>query len=181
MMLGGISEWIGDMYDDALDAAQWVGNQVTSKLAQWRADVARFNQALNDLQATPAADADGNATRSALLARGQDIKSKVDWVQSTLADVSGFFGLSGLGVLPLIVPAVIVAAIAAVTILIYKWTEEVTSYLKEERLVKSGVPRTQAQASTKAGGIFGDAAQLVWPVALLGGAYLFFNSRKERS
>lgn len=167
------------MYSAAAGAVSWVGEEIRTKLDQWNADVARFRNAFGELQATPASSATASELRLQLLTRGQDIASKVDWIQARLAEVSGWFGLSGLGALPILVPAVIVAAIAAVTFLIYKWTDEVTAWLREERLVSSGVPRSQAQNQTQPAGFFGDVAKLIWPLALGAGMYLYFNSRRR--
>jgi len=181
MLLGGISEWIGDMYDAAASAVSWVGDEIAAKLDQWNKDVSRFRSAYAELQATPSSSSERSKLRMQLIERGQDIVSKVDWIQSGLASVSGMFGLSGLGALPLLVPAVIVAAIIAVTAVIYKWTDEVAGYLREERLVASGVPRTQAQAANQgSGGLFGDVSKLLWPLALLAGGALLLNSKRRK-
>lgn len=184
MQLAGINEWIASLYSTVSTAASgavsWAGDEVSSKLAQWRNDVAKFRQSLVDLQASPSSSASGVQKRNDLITRGQDIASKVDWIEEQLTAIGGFFGLSGLGVLPFLVPAVIVAAIAAVTIIIYKWTDEVAAYLREERLVSSGVPRDQAQQSAQGPGLFGDLSKLIWPIVLVGGGLLFLQSQRGR-
>lgn len=185
MQLSGISDWISSLYDAAAGVAQWVGDAATSKINAWRADAAKFRGLINELEKTPGSSGASIAKRNELLARGQVISDRAAWIDSQLRTVMEWFGMAdyrgvnGLGVVPLLVPAVIVAGIVAVTALIYKWSEEVSAYLKEERLVASGVPREQAQAQTDSGGLFGDASKVIWPLAIAAVALVVINKGRS--
>jgi hypothetical protein len=194
MLLSGISEWVSSIANGVTGALQWIGDEATAGLKKWNQTYTTFKSQLAELQKASATTTAANATRNSLLARAQDISEKAEWVEDQVRTITGWFGLSGtdrqLGILPVIVPAVVIAAIAAVTILIYKWSDDVSSYLREQRATQAGIASgmTPAQATElaqrtnpKSAGIFGDLGGLVWPVALVLGALLLMQGKGSRA
>jgi len=179
MQLSGISDWLAQIQTAARAVGQWVGGAVDSRLAEWRATVKRFNDAYAKVQMSEGSNPALASKRNALLAAGQSLKEKIGWIENSIASLTQYVTTSGLGFLPAVVPATIVAAIIAATALIYKFMDEVSAYLAEERIVAQTVAsggdpvkaRQQAQAAaSQGGGLFGDVSGALVPLALIGAA-----------
>lgn len=179
MQLHGITDWLENIQATARNFGQWIGAQVSTKLAQWNADVKKFRDALAAVQMSEGLTPALAARRAALLKDGQGIREKVEWIQAQIGAATSYAQTYGLGVLPVAIPAAIVAAIVAATALIYKFMSETSAYLAEERryrdLVASGTDparaREQAQSATRGGGgLFDDVSDALLPLVLIGAA-----------
>jgi hypothetical protein len=128
------------------------------------------------------------ARRAALIDSGVELRDKVRWIQSQVANLTGSYFSSGLGALPVVIPAAIVAAIIGATALIYKFVGEVSAYLAEERRVRAAIEsgadparaRAEAQAATRSSGtgLFDDISGALMPLALVAAAAYILGGRK---
>ncbi len=189
MQLQGLQEWISSLENSA---AQFVGkteSYIIGKLVAFRDKRGELSYNLRKLTANPPpanAPAALKADYAATLAAAQDAKSKADWL-GPIADQ--FTAITGLGALPAIIAgipvAVLIAGAVALTVIITNVSGMIGRYLGARQIVASAAAQNKdatgalqsyyASAST---GFFGDASQLVWPLAIVAGAYVFLSRKK---
>ncbi|MGE0294708.1 MAG: hypothetical protein AB7P97_20345 [Hyphomonadaceae bacterium] len=192
MQLSGISEWLDELQDRAASFANKSQSYIINSLVRFRDDRGRLNFQLSKLRAAAPPVNAPQALRdqyNATLAELTEAKSRADFVGS-IADQ--FTAITGLGALPLVVAgipvAVLLAAIAALAIIVTNVSGQVTKYLGAKQIYDSSVAQGKdptgalqsyyaRQAST---GFFGDVSQLVWPLAIVAGAYLFLGDKRRR-
>lgn len=191
MQLSGISDWLNSLQAKAVEFANKSEAYVVNALVRLRDDRGRINFQLSRLtKAAPPANAP-QALRdqyAATLAALQEAKARADFL-GPIADQ--FTAITGLGALPAVVAgipvAVLLAAIAGLAIIVTNVSGQVTKYLGAKQIYDAAVTAGRdptatlqsyyaRQAST---GFFGDAAQLVWPLAIVAGAYLFLGGRRR--
>lgn len=117
-----------------------------------------------------------------------DASAKAEWV-GKIADQ--FTNVTGLGVLPVAIAgvpvAVMLAGIALSAAVIYKAVSEIARYLGAAQAVETAraagrdpvAALNQYNATAGAGGIFGDASRLIWPIALAGVAYFLITDKRR--
>lgn len=191
MQLSGVSEWISSLTDKATQFANKSQAYIINALVKFRDDRGRINFQLRKLRENPPAANAPKVLRdqyAAALAEAQEAKSRADFI-GPIADE--FTAITGLGALPVLVAgipvAVLLAAIAAVAIIVTNVSAQVTKYLGAKQLYDSAVsqgtdPTAALQsyyARQQSGGFFGDASQLVWPLAIVAGAYLFLGNKRR--
>lgn len=123
----------------------------------------------------------------AIAKEGQSLGPKLDGVEKMIRAAESALGttlggLEGLGILPIVAPAVIITAIIAVSFLLDRFLTRSSEFLNRSDFIKQrvaqGVPADQAlneyaKNRPDDGGIFGDMSKLVWPIAIaVGGALL---------
>lgn len=175
-------------------ASQYAGraeSYVINALVQFRDKRGALNYNVNKLKANmPRTDAPQalKDQYARTLALAQDAKVKADWL-GALADQ--FTAITGLGALPALIAgvpvAVLLAAAAALTIIISKVVSEVSRYVGAAQAVE--IARSAGRdpvaafnaynASAGSGGLFGDAAKLVWPLVIAGGIYLLISDKRK--
>jgi hypothetical protein len=111
----------------------------------------------------------------------------VNWIEVQISKAMSAVGLSGLGVLPAVVPAVVVTAILALAYLITRWTDAATRFIERAQYVKAreadGVSPAAAINEFNAKnpvstGLSGDIARIVWPLAIGAAALYLLKNRK---
>lgn len=203
--LGGFTDWVGDVVNAVKDfgstvaatvsgVGSWVGEAARNKVKAFRSQLTALNEQEAYLSnhypkstASQKAWDDYNAIYGAVL----DTQAKAETVNDQIKKVEKQFGiqLSGLGLLPALeIPAVVVAGIIGASYLLAKTLDLVQLYYQRtsyaNSVAASGGDVAGALASfdaknkpTGGGGLFGDLSQLLWPVAIIGGVYLFSQNR----
>jgi len=189
MQLAGLTEWIAGLEASAARFANQTEGQITSALANFRDKRGELNYQLRKLQSNPppagAPQTILNDYRT-LLASALETKGRADWL-GTVADT--FTNITGLGILPALVAgvpvAVMLAGVAALVIIISQITTATGRYMGARQIAAQAISEgkdatgalTTYYARNASTGLFGDAAQLVWPAAIVLGAFLLLGKR----
>lgn len=191
MQLSGIETWVASLQSKAAAFYNRTENQVIAALVDFRDKRGQLNFQLTKLKKNaPAFDAPAalKADYTATLALANDAKAKADWI-GRIADE--FTNITGLGLLPAVIAGatipVLLAGAAAVVAIIYTVTNAVSKYVGAKQIADAakasgGNPQTALErfyASQKGTGIIGDTAQLIWPVAIAGVAYLMLTGKRR--
>jgi hypothetical protein len=185
-----VSEWLASLESAAAGYANKTANYITGKLVAFRDARGALDWNYRKLKLNPpaiTAPAQLKTIYAATLASAESARDKAAWV-GKIADQ--FTAITGLGALPALIAgvpvALLIAAAVAVTIIISNVTQAVARYMgaklvgeAAERAGKdSGAAITDYYAKNIATGFFGDAASLIWPVAIVAGAYLLLKGKR---
>lgn len=191
MHLSGISDWLESLESKATQFANRTESFIVGQLVKFRDDRGRLSYNLTKLRAAaPPVNAPAALRQNYrdTLEAAEEAKGRADFV-GRIADE--FTNITGLGVLPAVVAGVsvpvLLAAIAALAIIITNVSSAVTRYLGAKQIYDAagaqGKDPTAAlqsyYARSQSTGFFGDAAQLVWPVAIVAGAYLLLGNKRR--
>lgn len=111
----------------------------------------------------------------------QNAGKRFDQVEGMIRAVEKVTG--NLGALPAI-PAAVVAAVAGATYLLGKTLDEISTFMQRRSYMRQRIAEgasasdamaEYSRANPKARGLFGDAAALVWPLAIVAGLFLLAN------
>lgn len=192
MQVGDVTSWLAMLESRAGEFANKTESYIINSLVRFRDKRGELNFQYNKLRANPPAASAPASLRThyqATLAMANDAREKAAWL-GRLADT--FTNVTGLGALPALIAgvpiAVMLAAAAALTIVISNVTAAISKYLGAKQIAAAAEaggrnPQTaleQYYAQQKGGGFFGDAAQLVWPIAIAGGAFLLLSNKRGR-
>jgi hypothetical protein len=192
MHLGSLTSWLAELENRAGEFANKTEAYIVNTLVKFRDKRGELNFQINKLRSNPplaGSPAILTAQYSAALQQATDAKTKADWV-GKIADA--FTNVTGLGAIQVIagVPvAVLVAAAVSATYIITQVTKSVTTYMNARQIgetaMREGKDATGAVArylegAAQSGGLFGDAAKLVWPIAIVGGIVLYMNSKGRK-
>lgn len=192
MHLGSLSSFIADAQAAASNFINKSENYIISALSNFRDKRGQLRFQIAKLQKNaPRTDAPESLKMqySAALAAAQDANAKAEWV-GRIADE--FTNVTGLGVLPAVIAgvpvAVMLAAIAGLTVVIYNAVNQVSRYIGASQAVSAAqaagrdpvAALAQYNATAGSGGLFGDAAKLIWPLVLAGGVYLLIADKRGR-
>lgn len=188
--LGSLSSWIADMERQAGGYVGKAESYIINSLVQFRDKRGALNFAISKLKKNaPLTSAPENVKAAYVMALAQanDAKLKADWL-GRIADE--FTNITGLGVLPALIAgvpvAVMLAAVASLVYLISKAVSEISRYVNAKTIAETagggaaGAAAAQRYLdSSQGGGLFGDASQLVWPIAIAGVAYLLITGKRR--
>jgi len=193
MQLGSLSSFIADAQAAAAKFVNRTEGYVINALSSFRDKRGQLNFNIAKLKKNaPLTNAPElvKAEYRIALAEAEDAKQKADWV-GRIADE--FTNITGLGVLPALIAgvpiAVMLAAVAGAVYLIANVNGHVSRYLNAKAIAEAANAQGKDGAAAAAsylksagtgGGLFGDASQLVWPIALAGVAYLLIADKRGR-
>lgn len=192
MNLGSLSSFIAQAQAAASGFLNRSEAYIASTLSSFRDRRGQLRYNISKLKANaPRTDAPQalKDDYSRTLAAANDANTKAEWV-GKIADE--FTNITGLGILPAAIAgvpvAVMLAGIAAAATVIYKAVSEIARYVGAAQAVETAraagrdtvAALNQYNATAGAGGIFGDASKLIWPIALAGVAYLLIADSRRR-
>ena len=194
MHLGSLPTWITELQNRAGEFANKTESYIVGALVKFRDKRGELRYYLARLKANPPpsnAPASLKADYNATLTAANDANTKAEWL-GKIADT--FTNITGLGVLPAVIAgvplAVMLAAVASLVYIITNITKSVSRYMAARLVVTTAA--AQGKDATNAlenfydsnpeggGGLFGDAAKLVWPIAIVGGIVLYMQAGKRR-
>ena len=183
-----LSSWIASLESAARNVSEWSGAAFWKGVNEWRTTYGGIIDARRRLRENPPGANSDPVVKSEyndLMNRADSLYAKASWINGEIEKITPPVS-TGVGALP-VIPAVIVAGIAAVTYLAKTLIDEISRYVRERQYVaaaaRQGKSELQAMAEFQrnnppGGGLFGDASQLVWPVAIVGAIYLFATRGK---
>jgi len=189
--LADLESWLDEIQSRAGEYVNKTQLYVINTLVRFRDKRGELNFQYNKLRANPPpanAPASLRANYQATLAMANDAREKAAWL-GKLTDT--FTNVTGLGALPALIAgvpiAVMLAAAVALTILITNITAAISKYLGAKQIAEAATaggrdPQSALEtyyAQQKGGGFFGDVSQLVWPLALAGGAFLLLSNKRR--
>lgn len=191
MQLGSLQSFIAEAQANASAFLNKPSDWISTQLSAFRDKRGQLRFNLDKLRRNAPLTNAPQALKNqyaATLAQVQDATAKAEWV-GRIADE--FTNVTGLGVLPAIIAgipvAVMLAAIAGLTVIIYNAVNQVGRYVGASQAVATATAAgrdplaalNQYNATAGSGGLFGDASKLVWPIAIAGVAYLLLTQKRR--